>query len=180
MDRALDQVQSNCLQLLVSIWTWFQGCMDWCSRSYRGIIEAHQPEIWFFLDQNHTPFITRNPDCYPTSYNLIYNPQTKAFSDNKHHHRTHRMDVLSAELFCPTTSQRWDIAEHLTQISWKGSYAPSIYEMILCWMLEAKNPPFSHLALSKMKLRIETATTELRTYSLSSHEIMRRYQEFFN
>ena len=133
------------------------------------------------MDHNNAPYIIKNPEYFPENYRLVYNPETRAFglpSGGQGHYRTHRMDVLSAELFCSTTNCRWDIAEHLTQVSWKAQYAPSIYEMILCWMLHQKAPPFSHSTLSKMKLRIETAEINPTTFTLDNDEIRRRYIGF--
>ena len=86
------------------------------------------------------------------------------------------MDVLSAELFCSTTNQRYDIAEYLTELSWKGKYAPSVYEMIICWMLHQDNPPFSHAVLSKMKLRIETVSMNQSTFTLDDPLLQRQYE----
>ena len=110
--------------------------MDWTAKSVKGIMDAHTPSTWVFTQRNTIPWIVKE---YALEYPLTYDPSLMVFTSIGPTTVSNKFtDVVTAELCNSDGSLKFDMSSFFHNVSWTGSQAPTLYEVVLVYCLSNK------------------------------------------
>jgi hypothetical protein len=150
--------------------TWDKGC-EWSIKTIRGIQEAHQEDVWVFIDRNSTPLLLKDKDVTEHYNNsLLFYPKSNTFL--LHNRLT---DNRSSSFDCVDVSYNSNnLTSFFMNLRWKQGAAPSLVECVmLFWILN--KAPLPRSEINTIQLVVLDSDAAEHTINLGSEQGKRRF-----
>ena len=148
---------------------WWDSACEFLVKSIRALEHAHKRDYYMFIDRNQFPIHVKEDElddfaippyvfCEETSLFSIYNHPYEDNVRNVFH-------VVSVELI--EVNRIRDISSFFHRLSWKGLFAPSLFEVVLLYQKLNKEYLKRDRILEK-KLRVMDDNGDIHMIPLSS------------
>jgi len=138
-----------------------------CNRkTVRGILDAHTPSSWIFLERNTYPMILKIDTCIFMN-ELMYDPELhKIILVGMNDTTRNTLDVVTAEVY-HNNSLQFDMSSFFYNVGWTTSSQVSLFELVVIYTLENEKYIPVHI-LKKYSITILDSDGNTHTISLGS------------
>jgi hypothetical protein len=177
MDLGFDKLERFLLQWALIAFHWISEAgakgYDLCMKSFIGLQQAHQEDVWVFMDSNTNPWAIKGE--WQGESDKVYTPETHTFmrSNQRQEGRLHQFHFVTAELVKGDSLE--DCTEIFHEINWSTGANPSLLEVVLLHGLH-KGKPYSVNKLKEYTLRIMDDNADTHDLLLDSEVCTRAFR----
>lgn len=176
MDLAFDKLERFLLQWALIGFHWISEVgakgYDLCRKSFIALQQAHQQDVWVFMDSNTNPWGIKGE--WEGQADKLYSPEIYTFmkSNQQQEGRLQQFHFVTAELVKGNSVQ--DCTEIFHEVNWFTGAVPSLFEVVLLHGLH-KGKPYSVNELKGYTLRIMDDNADTHDILLSSEIASRAF-----